>query len=430
MKKILMIVLPLALAAAWYLNISTMAENDSMYKKYIRAAQKYEEMDLLEDAQNMYTAALSIYADDEEITLKLANVSRKLGDTSQFVSLCQSMISGDSLSEEALTELVDYYAQTSKYDTLIDTLKEMRASYPENDTVSGLWQQYEGLFHKTGSSYTTLGQIYNGYTVGTVQDGICLVDADGGSVLGGGYESVGYLSAYNSRISVCKDGEWYYVNLKNHKKMVSDEQYEYCGLYSEGYAVAVKDGKYGYINTYMQPATEFIWDQATNIYHGVGAVCKEGKWALINGSLEQITDYIYSDIAINEMNFCSTNARIFAGDESGYHMLDASGKEVGTGIYEDARAFSSTSYAAVCSGGKWGFVGADGEIFIDFQYDNAKNFGAGYAPVFVDGVWGYINTQNQMVIEPQFEDAYPFCSNGTASVKKGSYYMIKLYAIS
>jgi hypothetical protein len=357
-------------------------------------------------------------------------VSRKLGDTKQFVSLCQSLVSGDSLSEEALTELVEYYSDTSKYDTLIDTLKDVRANYPENDTVSGLWQQYEGLFHKTGSGYTTLGQIYNGYTIGTVQEGICLVDADGSSVLGDGYESVGYLSAYNSWVSVCKDGEWYYVNLSNHKKMVSEETYEYCGLYSEGYAVAIKDGKYGYIDTYMRAATDFLWDQATNIYNGVGAVCKDGKWALVNGSLELLTDYQYSGIAVNEANFCSVNARVFAKDESGYHLLDTDGKEVGSGTFEDARAFTSTSYAAVCRDGKWGFVGADGEIFIDFQYDGAKNFGTGYAPVLVDGAWGYINYQNQMVIAPQFEDAYPFCSNGTAPVKNGSWYMIKLYAIS
>ena len=418
------------LAAAWFLNISNMAQDANMYKKYMQAGKKYSDMELYEDAQTMYASALLIDAGSTEATLQLARVNRALGNNKAFVQGCQTLISKEQISKEALTELLEYYYDAGKYDTLIETLRKMRSRFPKDKDVSALWTKYEGLYHKVGSKYASLGQVYNGYTIGEVKDNCYLVDASGATVLENTYEAIGYVSAYNDLIAVCKDGKWYYVNTKEHKKMVSDELFEFCGLYSEGYAVAVKGGKYGYIDERMKPATDFIWDGATNIYHGVGAVCKDGKWALINDSFETITGYDYDDIAVNEMNFCSTNSRIFAKDSKGYHLLDEEGKEVASETFEEARAFTSASYAAVSKNGKWGFVGSDGNLLIDYQYEQAKNFGAGYAPVFVGGSWGYINEQNEIVIEPQFEDAYPFGPGGTAPVKNGSYYFIKLYAIA
>lgn len=430
MKKILVIVLTAMLAVAWFLNITTMAEDAKMYKKYMLAGQKYAEKELYEDAVNMYTSALLLKADSKEATLGLARANKALDNNKAFVTGCVALISTDPISKEALTELLEYYYEVSKYDTLINTIKNVKARYPKDEDVNALWNKYEGIIHRVGSRYTTLSQLYNGYTLGMVKDSTYLIDATGSSVFEEAYESVGYVSSYNNLVAVCKDGNWYYVNVKDHKKLVSDEAYEYCGLYSDGYAVAMKNGKYGYIDDSMKPVTDFTWDQATNIYRGVGAVCKDGKWALINDSFEKITDYKYDDIAISEMNFCSTNARVFAKDASGYHMLDEKGEEVSSDTYDEARAFTSASYAAVCKNGKWGFVSGNGEIFIDYQYDNAKNFGAGYAPVLKDGLWGYINEQNIMAVEPQFEDAYPFTSNGVAPVANGSYYLIKLYAIS
>lgn len=430
MKKLFILVMSALLAVAWYTNLSSLAEKPVLYEKYIKAGDKYMQMELYEDAVSMYAGALEIDPVKEEGRLRYANANYALGNTKEFVSTCTGLVEQEKLSKEALTLLTDYYAKSGKAETLVSLLYNVRTRYPEDEEIRNLWKEYAGSYHKVGSKFSSLGLVFNGYTIGMVNETPYLVNTSGEVVIDDAYENIGYLSADNKWIAVSKDGEWYYINTSNHKKMVSEEAYTYCGLYSEGVAVAQKDGKYGYIDTMMQAASSFDWDMASNMYHGVAAVCKDGKWALINSGYEQITDYIYEDIALNEAGFCSVNGCIFAKDAGGYHMLDVNGDEIGTESWDDAMAFSAASYAAVCKNGRWGFVGADGKLFIDYKYDGAKNFGAGYAPVLIDGKWGYIDTQDELIVKPQFEDAYPFCAKGTAPVKDGSYYFIQLYAIT
>ena len=90
------------------------------------------------------------------------------------------------------------------------------------------------------------------------------------------------------------------------------------------------------------------------------------------------------------------------------------GKKV---TFDDAKAFTGNGYAAVCKDGKWGYVDADGELVIDYTYEDAQSFQNGYAAVCIGGLWGYIDEEGELVIDAQFVTATKFSSSGTAAVK-------------
>jgi hypothetical protein len=65
--------------------------------------------------------------------------------------------------------------------------------------------------------------------------------------------------------------------------------------------------------------------------------------------------------------------------------------------------------------GEWGFINGEGELVIEFRYEDAQDFSDGMAAVRVGDEWGYIDESGVMAIEPRFDSAYPF-NDGLAQV--------------
>ena len=213
------------------------------------------------------------------------------------------------------------------------------------------------------------------------------------------------------------DGEWSYIDEDGQTRKVPDKEYGDLGMFSEDRVSSSKEGKYGYLDENMEPAGKFIWDDLTGIRNGTGAGLADGKWTLVDDDGEARNDGQYDDVIIDENGFCSAQECIFVKEDGTYHIINTKGKQIGGLEFENARAFTEDGYAAVCSGGKWGFVDQDGELVIDYSYEDARSFQNGYAAVCVEGKWGYIDEDGNMVIDPVFTEATYFSSHGTAAVK-------------
>ena len=430
MRKKVMILLIVLLGLAWYQTISAMVAVPVKYKEHIAAAETYAQKEIYEDALAEYEMALAIRPTEEEVKLRIAETQLKLGNKSAFISGCEELINGEPMNEQALQELVYYYAADGKCEKIVDFLKELRGRYPDNENVAELWKKYRGSYEELYYSYELISPFYAGYAITESENGHGMVNVEGENVLGQIYEEVGYYSEEIGCVPVKLAGNWYYVNEKEHKKIVPDEQYDFLGPISGGCAVVSKNGKYAFANMQMEPQTDYIWDAASNLYDGTAAVEKDGKWALLDQNLELQTDYIYEGVAVDEMGFCSRGERVFVKQADGFHLVDGKGTEIASQVFEDAKAFGEEDLTAVCVKGKWGFVNREGEWMIDCQYEDARQFQEGLAPVKADGKWGYINVEGEMVITPVFEDAYPFNEAGTAPVKDGDWLLIHLYALS
>jgi len=116
---------------------------------------------------------------------------------------------------------------------------------------------------------------------------------------------------------------------------------------------------------------------------------------------------------MDELGRCHAQGAVFARMGAQVYLL-AGGRQAG-GAFEDARPFSDEGYAAVKSGGKWGFIDTSGAVVIGFWFDDALSFGQHLAAVKVGEFWGYISIYGHVVIEPVFLEAKSF-SNGSAPV--------------
>lgn len=430
MRKKITILMTVLLVLGWYQTVNTVFGTTVQYENHINAAEKYAGKEIYEDALTEYEAALALRPDSADAKRKIAEMQLKLENKSEFIAGCEALIYQEKPDEEALRMLVSYYDIDGKQEDIVAMLKELRSTQSGNETVAELWNQYRGSYEELYYSYGEMQPFYFGYAVAGNEGRYGLIDTEGKNVITFQYDAVGYFSKENGCAPVNEGGRWYYLNTKEHKKIVPDEPYEFLGVISEGTAVVGKNGKYGFVDTQMTQKTECIWDAASNLCEGIAAVQKDEKWALLDADFQLLTDYIYEGVAIDEAGFCSEGGRVFVKESDGYHLLDEKGTEITGQVFEDARPFGDEGLAPVCINGAWGFVNTQGELVLSASYEDARDFHKGVAPVQKDGKWGYIDTKGDLLIEPVFEDAYPFNDAGTAPVKKESWFLIRLYAIS
>jgi hypothetical protein len=124
------------------------------------------------------------------------------------------------------------------------------------------------------------------------------------------------------------------------------------------------------------------------------------------------------------------NGRIFLLCGDLWYMYDGAGARVSEFGFEAVRPFTGAPDmpAAVKSGGKWGFVDAEGEFVIPPRYDDARSFAFGLAAVRLGGRWAYIDGEGRLVIDGGFLDAGDMNSRGGALVLSGGgWQLLRLY---
>jgi len=196
------------------------------------------------------------------------------------------------------------------------------------------------------------------------------------------------------------------------------------------------NGKYGYFRKkdikkgdfetapfYIQP----IYESAGWFHGGVAPVKFNGKWGLIDNHGNTIVDFIYDAISIswNNCSYRSYERRprctyfhddLLAVSFNGkWGYIDAQGNIKLGFEYEQAMNFWE-GLALVKQYGKWGFINTFGHTVIPCIFEHAESFYEELALVKYNGKWGFINKVGEFVIQPQFEDGKSF-SEGLAAVK-------------
>lgn len=420
LKKISRILLLLCclciLAAAWYFVIVSKSDSQKQ-EELIRQAEAYLEdkiyiraIPLLEEA-SAYEAAHTAEAEKKlkEVYLKMMP---KQGYEYSYLSLLEKQMKRKGAPAEVFAEAAEYYLSESKLEEALAVLR--RGLEAGEESLRDRYEKHRYAYETGYNTYDEVTEIFN-KTIAVQNNGLWGLASSGGDLLiPCEYEKI---STYSSEVAIVrKDGEIYAVNEDNDRVALLKEEASDFGNYAnEWLSLKTKEG-------WKRATAEFRLGAATfeeiGMYsEGYAPAKKDGKWGLIDFDGEWTIPPEYEDIVRDDLGRAYHQGAVFIREGSRIWLFVEGEKTDHS--YEDAKPFNPEGYAAVKQDGKWGYIDAKGELKIDFRFEEAKSFGRHLAAVKEDDRWGYISIYGKMAIPPIFSEAKTF-SDGKAPVRTDS----------
>ncbi|MDD4492777.1 MAG: WG repeat-containing protein [Eubacteriales bacterium] len=429
-RKLVPIVLIILMIASSYILISDSVKSENQYEKYLADARSYAEKGITKYAIENYTNALQI-KDDVTIYVEVAKYYKTQAKEKELVAWCEDFLDAHPTAPQAYDCMLEAYMSEKDYASCYDILymadkRNVSTEYTKT-TASEIQYTYKLDFN----SYSDVGIYGNNFCAVKSKDVWGFVDRFGEQRVSckyltvGAYTQSGFVSVVNS------EGEAYFIDKTGSKVLVSDEKYKEFGLLVDEIMTAKgSNDKYKYVD---QNFKELFgdYDYASTMNNDIAAVMIGDKWSIIDNKGTPTTDSTYSDIKIDEKKIAYRNDRLFVKTDNGYVLVNSKGKQISETVYEDAMVFADTTFAAVKSGGKWGYIDKDGKIKIEPTFEDARSFCNGLAAVKINGKWGFINENGELCIDAVFFDAKDFNEKGSCFVMTGDkWQLLKLYRLN
>ncbi len=416
-KKLLLAIVIIAfIAVGWMMSLksATGAESREKQKELTDEADIYLKKELWVRAIPLYEEALHYETKNStEIESRLLDAYMGYKDTDSYNALVEKRAADGTAKEQEYLTAAEIYIAERNLNAAMELIKKGMAQTGSEK----LEEYYEANRYAYTVSITKFQNILptadNTMMPAYGADGWHYVDENGHVKLEGPFETA--LRFNEDGYAVISMGGKYYTILENGDKYGMDE----TGVtdvfaVSGSHILAQYNGKYSYYNyDFENVATGHQYEEMTVNDCGVAAVKKDGKWGVITDGGETVVDFILDDVAVNSLEkaFVDGVAMVQSGGE--WYLLNTEGEKLWETGFAEAKAPESIGYIAVGNGEKWGFADRDGNLVIDYQYDDALSFSDHLAAVRVGNVWNYISEKNSRVIEQGFDDANPF-HNGIA----------------
>lgn len=187
-------------------------------------------------------------------------------------------------------------------------------------------------------------------------------------------------------------------------------EYDYIWPYSDGVAIAERDGHFGYIDTEGNVVVPFEYDFLSEFQDGLAIAEKDGMWGFVDRAGNVAVPLIFEAV------FPFHDGRSNVRHDGRWIPIDNRGARQARGAFDEMQPFSF-GYSSVKLGGMKGFVGTDGNLLNGFIYkDTADQFSEGFVAVRKEDLWGFIDVKGKNITRFIYEEALPF-SEGKAAVK-------------
>lgn len=177
--------------------------------------------------------------------------------------------------------------------------------------------------------------------------------------------------------------------------------YDSIGRYNdEGIALAMLNGKYGYVNRAKEVVVPVIYDN-TDIF-GSPSIISVGN--LYRDTISYKSDWRGIAMSVQK--------------DGKWGFVDSHGKEIIPCKYDIVENYISKNDSILPVGlnDKYGYVDLSGNVVIPLNYEFAGKFSRGVAPIVKDGKLGFINTHGEIVINCIYDPKYEI-TDGKASIK-------------
>lgn len=233
--------------------------------------------------------------------------------------------------------------------------------------------------------------------------------------------------------------------------IIDDEYYESGVAPFSGGLMAIKNKKWGYMDTTGKLIIPLKYDQVSSFDNGYAIVKSGKKYIVITKTGKEI---LVTAPDVKEIKHFSGGLAPFQSAVTNqFGFIDTTGNVLIPATFKSVGYFINELAWAKTSDGKVGFINSKGEWIIAPKFDYAKDFDpeSGLARIKMSGQWAYTNKSGRLlnvatdlfgdfhnglakgelrdkagffdkggnwVITPQFEEANSF-TNGYTTVKKG-----------
>lgn len=411
---------------ACYTRINDGLELQKEYDGYLEQARNAREEKIYVDSKYYYNKAIEMHP-DLDIYLEAGAMFVEEGNKREIESWENTVLELYPKEPRAYQYAIEYEKQLGDYRRCFELSNIVHKRGIDTEELVALMEDIEYQYNLGSASYDQVYDYNFEYAIVKKDEMYGLVSASGTQVLDCEYIQLG---AYNGEILPVQDGnkEFNFIDIEGNRKLniIDSIPISRLGSCRENVYTAGIDGEMYYIDM----SNKIIlgpYEEAGAFNNGMAAVKKDGMWYLIDKEGNTVSKG-YEGFALDSEGMAVRNSTVMAKTSEGYILLGLDGKQIGDMTYEDVRYFADKTYAAVKTGGKWGFIDNKGQLVIAAEYEDAKSFQNGYAPIKKNGKWGYIDMEGNIVIRPVFQQAHSMSSKGVAFVQdeKGKWNMLEL----
>lgn len=311
-----------------------------------------------------------------------------------------------------------------------------------------------GLIDSTGREvvpciYHSLEQPSEGRVLVYKDERYGYTDMEGNEVIPLQYIAAGSFSEGCAPVGVIVDSLFvYYTYIDTLGRQLFPPVYEYAQPFHDGFAPVQRYQRWGLIDHSGREVLPTVYEQMTSSFDTLFFAGDQSGMALFDKRMKPLTDFVYTwSGGISEGRLPVQRADLYGFlDRSGrevipceydrvgyfdlgramvsynerYGIIDTAGRFVLPMEYEysslkrDAYIYRD-SLALVERNGRFAYVNLDGNLVIDYYFDDAFEFADGLAAVRLNGRWGYIDTHGDIFLPFIFDLTTPF-KHGRAEV--------------
>ena len=254
-----------------------------------------------------------------------------------------------------------------------------------------------GLVSYTGTqilenSYENILPIYGENYFVIEEDGTQkVINAAGDVIIEDGYDEISEIAS--SGVIFIQDNQYGLIGFDNEVKI--EPSYDDLKEINTEYFVAQRDGKRGVIDITETVNIEFEYE---DIYFSEDANVYVAEDSDYNSSIIDENFEVRLTGILNEINTQNRYIKIRTeDDEYKYYNYNFEEQNIQNVLPNNTLYVSKQD-------GKYGFVDKDGNVVVDYIYDEALEQNSyGYSAIKLSGVWGAINSQGEVVTEPQYD---------------------------
>ena len=198
----------------------------------------------------------------------------------------------------------------------------------------------------------------------------------------------------NYYITIDKNNKYKVVDSKDN--IIIDKDYTYIEYLPGDYFIVERDSKSGIIDSNGKSVIELKYDSISRINETDILQMETNKnIALYNLNMKEIVSM--DNAIVKEVK--DEKAYILLYSDTDFKYFDKKGN-----ILTSQNLFENNSLFAKNINGKWGFVGKDGNLKVQNDYELVTDFNKyGFAGIKKDGKWGSINQNGEVVQEPTYD---------------------------